>query len=132
MKTTDYIKLLIKEKDEFKELSEKHLDTIRTLNKMIIKLNNEKNDSDNIELKNEIDRLNKELNILKVENDNLKNMCNEFVQKNEELNKIKSNPKKLKSDYIELQLKYEEVVRKNKELMDIFESIENSDSEDSY
>ena len=105
MKTLDYINTLIKERDEFKEMCKKHVETIRLIKRELTKLNNTISKKDK--------------KIQKLEND-----ANNFKTQ-KELEKVKNELKVLKTEYKDLQSKYDFVVNENIELKRIFDEIEN-------
>lgn len=140
MKAVEYINELIKERDELKELCKKHVDTIRTKEKELIKLNNEisrKNKAiKNSESGSEVNtNNNRELEILKEDFNSLemkyKTLHSEYdtvVKENNELNRfvndnkiVKDNFDKLTKKYETLQSKYDKVVSENLELNNFFE-----------
>jgi predicted nucleic acid-binding Zn-ribbon protein len=106
MKALDYINNLIKERDEIKDVCKLHVETIRSIKKELVKL------------QNTISKQDKKIQRLENESDNIKT-------KNE-LDKVKNNFKKLKEEYKILQSKYNVVVNENKELKSIFDEIENT------
>lgn len=106
----EYINSLIKERDEFKDISKKHAETIRSLKIELKRLNR-------IILKSD-----KQSNIDDDESINIKSQ--------KELDKVKNELKKLKADKKDLQNKYNDILLENEELKRIFNEIENvSDSD---
>jgi multidrug resistance efflux pump len=111
MKTMEYINSLIKERDEFKDISKKHAETIRLLK---------------IELK----RLNRIISKNGNQNNNIDNDDSINIKSQKELDKVKNELKKLKADKKDLQNKYNDILLENEELKRIFNDIENiSDSD---
>lgn len=106
----EYINSLIKERDEFKDISKKHAETIRSLKIELKRLNRIISKSD------------KQSNIDDDESINIKSQ--------KELDKVKNELKKLKADKKDLQNKYNDILLENEELKRIFNEIENvSDSD---
>lgn len=105
MKTIDYINSLIKERDEFKELCKKHVETIQSLKREITKLNT-------VNLK-------QSKKIQKLETPSI-----DTNAKNE-VNKIERELVDLKTKYGDLKSEYDIVVNENIELKRIFEEIDN-------
>ena len=97
MKTIDYINSLIKERDEFKELCKKHVETIHSMKREMTKLNN-KNQK-------------QEKKILKLENESF-NI------------KMKAELDKVKNELSELKIKYNAVVNENMEMKRVFEDVD--------
>lgn len=117
MKAVEYINSLIKERDELKDLCKSHAETIRTMKKEFIKLNNE------------IVRKDKKIQKLENESLNIKTK-NDLDKTKEDLKTLKDDFKNFKKEYKDLQSKYDAVVNENMELKRIFEEIENTyDSE---
>ena len=111
MKTMEYINSLIKERDEFKDISKKHAETIRSLK---------------IELK----RLNRIISKNGNQNNNIDNDDSINIKSQKELDKVKNELKKLKADKKDLQNKYNDILLENEELKRIFNEMENvSDSD---
>ena len=110
----EYINSLIKERDEFKDISKKHAETIRSLKIELKRLNRIISKSD------------KQSNIDNDEsNDESIN-----IKSQKELDKVKNELKKLKADKKDLQNKYNDILLENEELKRIFNEIENlSDSD---
>ena len=95
MKVIDYINSLIKERDELKELCKTHSETIRLLNKELLKKDKKiqklEKTTDNTNTKKELDELfeiNKEFESLKVNYENLQYMYNDVVEENKELKSV--------------------------------------------
>jgi predicted nucleic acid-binding Zn-ribbon protein len=99
MKTVDYINTLIKEKEELKALCKSHVETIRLMKREMNKLNNTitkkdkrikklENESPNIKLQKELDKVKNDLNILKIEYDSLQSKYNSVMCENEELKSV--------------------------------------------
>ena len=76
MKTVDYINTLIKEKEELKALCKSHVETIRLIKKELSKLNTTitkkdkrilklENESPNVKIQKELEKVKNELNTLK-------------------------------------------------------------------
>lgn len=106
----EYINSLIKERDEFKDISKKHAETIRSLKIELKRLNRIISKSD------------KQSNIDDDESINIKSQ--------KELDKVKNELKKLKADKKDLQNKYNDILLENEELKRIFNEMENvSDSD---
>lgn len=110
----EYINSLIKERDEFKDISKKHAETIRSLKIELKRLNRIISKSD------------KQSNIDNEEsNDESIN-----IKSQKELDKVKNELKKLKADKKDLQNKYNDILLENEELKRIFNEMENlSDSD---
>ena len=107
----EYINSLIKERDEFKDISKKHAETIRSLK---------------IELK----RLNRIISKNGNQNNNIDNDDSINIKSQKELDKVKNELKKLKADKKDLQNKYNDILLENEELKRIFNEMENvSDSD---
>ena len=100
MKAADYINILIKERDELKELCKTHVETIRLFQRDLIK---------------------KDKKIQKIERE-IKSP-NEKTQK--ELNDIKNELNTLKAEYKDLQNEYNILFEENEEYKRIFEDVEN-------
>lgn len=92
MKTIDYINSLIKERDEFKELCKKHVETIHSMKREMTKLNNKnqkqekkilklESESFNIKMKAELDKVKNELSELKIK-------YNAVVNENVEMKRV--------------------------------------------
>jgi uncharacterized protein (DUF3084 family) len=146
MKAVEYINELIKERDELKELCKKHVDTIRTKEKELIKLNNEisrknkafKNSESgsetnvvNTQNNHELEILKDDFNALEMKYNNLQSEYDTVVNENNELNRfvndnkiVKDNFDKLTKDYETLQSKYDKVVNENLELNNFFEEFD--------
>lgn len=147
MKAVEYINELIKERDALKELCKKHVDTIRTKEKELIKLNNEISKKDkliknfesgsktnivNTQNNHELEILKEDFNTLKMKYENLQSEYDTAVNEKNELNRVVNENKKVKDDFEKLtkehenlQSKYDTVVSENLELKSIFEYIEN-------
>lgn len=143
MKAVEYINELIKERDELKELCKKHVDTIRTKEKELIKLNNEisrknkaiKNSESgsetnivNTKNNHELEILKEDFNSLEMKYKTLQSEYDTVVKENNELNRfvndnkiVKDNFDKLTKKYETLQSKYDKVVNENLELNNFFE-----------
>lgn len=117
MKAVEYINSLIKERDELKDLCKSHVETIRTMKKEFIKLNNE------------IVRKDKKIQKLENESLNIKTK-NDLDKTKEDLKSLKDEFKNLKKEYKDLQSNYNVVVNENMELKRIFEEIENTTDSD--
>lgn len=114
MKAIDYINSLIKERDEYKEKCKKYSETIHFL----------KNRTDNDTPKNEVE----DTVIVQIpENESV----NVKIQKElDKLDKVKNELKKLKAEHKELKSKYNDVVCENIELKRIFNEVETTSDSD--
>ena len=138
MKTVDYINTLIKEKEELRELCKSHVETMRLLKREIGKLNvsilRKDNKIQKMENNSIIANLENELNALKKEHNNLKDMYADLQSKYDEMlpknKKSKNELSKLRTEYSILKKKYDDIVLKNAELVKIFDDIENSTDSD--
>jgi prefoldin subunit 5 len=99
MKTIDYINSLIKEKENLSSLCKSHVETIRLMKREMNKLNNTitkkdkrikklENESPNIKLQKELDKVKNDLNVIKAEYDSLQSKYNTIILENEELNSV--------------------------------------------
>ena len=99
MKTVDYINTLIKEKEELKALCKSHVETIRLIKKELSKLNTTitkkdkrilklENESPNVKIHKELERVKTELNMLKAEYDTLQRKYNDVMSENQELKRV--------------------------------------------
>ena len=148
MKTEDYIKSLIEEKENLKSTCKSHVETIRLIKRELGKLNSEISRKDKkilelIELeRNSIDEqsqkeLNNLYNNLKVnydalkleynnivtEKDNLQLAYNKLVKEN---NSSKNKYNKLVKENDSLKAKYNKVVEENDEYKKIFDEVSDS------
>jgi hypothetical protein len=108
MKTEDYINDILNENESYKDMCEKHIETIRFMKQEFIKL--------------KCDMLKKDKKISKLEGD----LLNNNTKTKKELEKVKNILGKLKTEHKDLQKKYNEIVCENSELKRIFEYIENT------
>ena len=95
MKEKDYINLLIKENEDYKELCKSHEETIILLkreslkkDKKILKLEKNKNIIVNKSVTNKLDNTNNELENLRIKFEDLLNKYNAVVEENVELKNI--------------------------------------------
>lgn len=139
MKTEEYIKSLIKERDELKTLCKSHVETIRLIKRELVKLNHNmsKKDKQISELENgKIDvSLQTEFNTVKDELNDLTKKYEELLQKyeklqsdNKSLNRkntdLQNKFNKLNRKTEDLQLKYVSVSKQNEEYKSILDGIE--------
>jgi predicted nucleic acid-binding Zn-ribbon protein len=135
MKTVDYINTLIKEKEELKTLCKRHVATIQALKRELVKIKVDitkkdkkiqslENSLDGNKMQDNIDRLNNELNDLRVKNNELLHNYELLLKRSEGESKTKGGSSKLKSEYNILKRKYDEVVKENEELKSIFDDID--------
>lgn len=95
MKAIDYINALMKERDELKELCKTHAETIRLLNKELVKkdkkiqkLEKTTNNTNTQKELDELSEINREFESLKVNYENLQYMYNDVVEENKELKSV--------------------------------------------
>ena len=99
MKSIDYINTLIKEKENLSALCKSHVETIRLMKREMNKLSNTitkkdkriqklENESPNIKLQKELDKVKNDLNVLKAEYDSLQSKYNTAMLENEELKSV--------------------------------------------
>ena len=139
MKTEEYIKSLINERDELKTLCKSHVETIRLIKRELVKLNHNisKKDKHISELENgKIDvSLQTEFNTVKDELNDLTKKYEELLQKyeklqadNKSLNRkntdLQNKFNKLNRKTEDLQLKYVSVSKQNEEYKSILDGIE--------
>lgn len=108
--TIEYINSLIKERNEFRDISKKHAETIRSLKIEIKRLNG---------------IISKSYKHSNIDNDDSIN-----IKTQKELDKVKNELKKLKADKKNLQNKYNEILLENEELKRIFDEMENTSDSD--
>lgn len=136
MKTIDYIKNLIREKENLEELCKSHVETIRVMKRDIANLNNDllrkKKKIHNLEseikspnenTQKELEAVKSELRILKEEYDTLQQKYDN-IKPQKASNKAKSELSDLKAKYEDLKKMYDAVVCENEEYKRIFDEIE--------
>ena len=130
MKTEEYIKSLIKERDELKILCKSHVETIRLIKRELVKLNHNmsKKDKQISELENgKIDvSLQTEYNTVKDELNDLTKKYEELLQKYE---KSQANNKSLNRKNTDLQNKFNKLNRKTEDLQLKYESVSKQNEE---